>query len=85
MFSIVLDVELMKALLSGVVLDADGTIAVVLNDGLVDMAAGHLDFGWKEMEMDYLLTVEMLWLVMSNKLISFRSFFMYTYNLWTFW
>lgn len=43
--SVIFDVELVNAFFARVVFDADGTIAVIFNDGLVNVAAGHLYFG----------------------------------------
>lgn len=43
-FTVVFDREFMKALFAGIVLDADGAIAVVLDDGFVYVSGGHLDF-----------------------------------------
>lgn len=43
-FAIVLDVDFVKALLLRLVLDRDGAIAVVLDNGLVNVSAGHFDF-----------------------------------------
>lgn len=45
-FSVIFDVELVNAFFARVVFDADGTIAVIFNDGLVNVAAGHLYFGF---------------------------------------
>lgn len=48
MLAVVLDGELVEAFLAGVVLDRDGSVAVVLDHRFVHVTAGHLDVGWKE-------------------------------------
>lgn len=54
MFSIVFDEELVDSFLPRLVLDADGTIAVVLDDGLVDATAGHLYFRWNNKRLQFI-------------------------------